>query len=619
MTRELIIEGQHIDLAPDTDITLEYASNLLDEPGKLNLTHSYTIKIPRTLRNARILGMPENPTSTQSLTRQFLSARYYRNGMDLLGPARAYIAKTTAKNYEIILVSQSMAALQALIDSQATLNDLDGLPILTWIGSDGKNPDYGYADFGFAKYQSGLPDDPYPQFNAAPHPYGRFIALLRLILNQAGVPFTFSEGEITDEDLYDTVLLAAPGHKPSDAMEKESGVYADSATLTGNMLIFHDNTVGWDHTIATDYPGTTPAQLAAFYPNGRNFRLKLNIAAQLGLDWSDVQIALVQCKPDPDYQGGLIEVGPVLRWNFQQDENGRYRVFIDEDINPGEWYAFRLKYYLNDGSEFAPAEVPIKYDDSEPLLTVNYIHESIDIAHNNRFPIAGNLPEIEQWAFVKACCALMGMTMIIKDGILQFRTAPDMLDKASAIDWSERLCDKYAEPSEISYSLSGWSQNNTISYEKDDSDLDLPFDAVARLHVEDATITADREFYKLPFAASNASFAIHYEIDGAEAKDIDISPRIFQLSTDPTTGVVCLEFPDTLYGEGLVNRYYKSLQDTLKRPVKMSVSVRLNEVDLKGLDFSTPVYLRQFGKYYAILKVQTSKTDICKVELLQLP
>jgi hypothetical protein len=91
------------------------------------------------------------------------------------------------------------------------------------------------------------------------------------------------------------------------------------------------------------------------------------------------------------------------------------------------------------------------------------------------------------------------------------------------------------------------------------------------------------------------------------------------LSTDPTTGVVCLEFPDTLYGEGLVNRYYKSLQNTIKCPVKLSVSVRLNEVDLKGLDFSTPVYLRQFGNYYAILKVQTSKTDICKVELLQLP
>ena len=41
MTRELIIEGQHVDLAPDTDITLEYVSNILSDPGKISLSHSY--------------------------------------------------------------------------------------------------------------------------------------------------------------------------------------------------------------------------------------------------------------------------------------------------------------------------------------------------------------------------------------------------------------------------------------------------------------------------------------------------------------------------------------------------------------------------------------------------
>ena len=64
-----------------------------------------------------------------------------------------------------------------------------------------------------------------------------------------------------------------------------------------------------------------------------------------------------------------------------------------------------------------------------------------------------------------------------------------------------------------------------------------------------------------------------------------------------------------------VSLAYKAVE----RPVIVSTEVRLSEIDLKTLDLSRAVYLSQYGRYYAILKVQTSKTDICKVELLQLP
>ena len=40
MTRELIIEGQHVDLAPDTDITLEFVNNIIGDIGKISLSRS---------------------------------------------------------------------------------------------------------------------------------------------------------------------------------------------------------------------------------------------------------------------------------------------------------------------------------------------------------------------------------------------------------------------------------------------------------------------------------------------------------------------------------------------------------------------------------------------------
>lgn len=41
MTRELLIEGQHVDLAPNTEITLEFVNNIVGDFGKINQSHSY--------------------------------------------------------------------------------------------------------------------------------------------------------------------------------------------------------------------------------------------------------------------------------------------------------------------------------------------------------------------------------------------------------------------------------------------------------------------------------------------------------------------------------------------------------------------------------------------------
>ena len=132
MIHELLINDERVDLGDRPRITMEYASNLLDEPGKLNLSHSYTIHIPRTIRNARILQAPERPANGQGLVRRYLSARYYRNGIDLLGPVRAYVIKSTKAQYDIAIVSESLANLQALIESKDTLNDLP-VPMLQWM------------------------------------------------------------------------------------------------------------------------------------------------------------------------------------------------------------------------------------------------------------------------------------------------------------------------------------------------------------------------------------------------------------------------------------------------------------------------------------------------------
>lgn len=617
MTRELIIEGQHIDLAPDTDITLEYASNLLDEPGKLNLTHSYTIKIPRTLRNARILQAPERPANEQGLVRRYLSARYYRNGIDLLGPARAYVIKSTEAQYNIAIVSESLANLQELIESKDSLNDLPGLPMLQWIGTSGKGPDFYSADFGFAKYQSGLPADPYPTYYTASHPYARVVPLLRMILQNAGVPFAFDETETIDGDLYNTVILAAPSHKPNKGMETESGIIASNVVVLEEPTawpVFSNYAFGWDSPKPFYWTETT---LRGFFPGGRKFRLTLNFAAPIGQNWSNTYLELTGA-----LQGTLSGTFSIKRWPFVKDDTGVYRVFIEEEMTPeSSWTGLWITYQTRENGEYVPfatTEAPVPYDLQQPMMTVNFIHDHIDIAYDNRFPLQGNLPDISQWDLIRSVCAIFGLRLTVKGGVLHFSDVQTWYDRSKATDWSGRLADGTGETSDITYSINSWARKNNIVYKEDDKEqVALPFNPDATLKVDDQTLKDSRDYYKLPFAASTRDVAEHYEIKNGETENIDIAPRIFRLGY--VNDVLTLTSPEEMYGQALIERYYPDIQKAVERPVIVSTEVRLSEIDLKTLDLSRAVYLSQYGRYYAILKVQTTKTDICKVELLQLP
>lgn len=618
MIHELLINDERVDLGDRPRITMEYVSNLLDEPGKLNLSHSYTIHIPRTIRNARILQAPEHPANGQGLVRRYLSARYYRNGIDLLGPARAYVIKSTKAQYDIAIVSESLANLQALIESKDTLNDLP-VPMLQWIGSSGKDPDYYSADFGFAKYQSGLPADPYPTYYTASHPYARVAPLLRMILQKAGVPFAFDETEAIDSDMYDTAILAAPSHKPDDVMELRSGLSARSMVVINgtSQLIFTDLTTGWD---SPPLNTSVPSRFGTLRPNSRKFRIRLNICAPPGEDWGQKQVALIYQNLNAT-EGTPVSDRVIKFWTASKDTTGAFYFHFDEEFSPESTWSNVLLLFWEDGPQGGPVffeGTPTAYDPSLPVFSVNFVHDHIDIAQDNHFPLQGNLPNIGQWDFIRSVCAIFGLRLTVKDGALRFSDVQTWYNRSKAVDWSGRLVDGTGETSDVSYSISSWARSNYIRYKEDDKDqTPLPFNPDAALKVDDQTLKDSRDYYKLPFAASTRDVAIHYKIEGDEAKNIDIAPRIFRL--DYVNDVLTLTSPEEMYGQPLIERYYPTIQKAVENPVIVSTEVRLSEIDIKTLDLTVPVYLSQYGRYYAVLKVQTSDSDICKVELLQLP
>ena len=623
MTRELIIEGQHVDLSPDTDITLEYVSNVLGDFGKISLSRSYTVKLPRTLMNAKILDDPGRPGHESAGARRFLTARYYRHGIDLLGDAQAYVLRTTAEAYELALVWNTLPALQALSQSKKTLNDLAGLPRLTWIGLNGQTPDY-YINLDdtsgalFAWYESGLGQLRYPEVNAATHPAMSLSSLLRMVMEQAGVPYSI-ESERARKALQSCYLLAAPSHKPDTVMEIYSGsapmvvkmYYEGTSEYSPVSLSMTDWAHGWDAT--SDANGRSYRFNVGDNPK---HRVLLNFKAPAGLNLAGayVRINAYYVEGNTSHMG-FEDQAQIL---FKESDSGWY-CSADLELNLNGWMYYDIRVEGYDATAVGPFTFEA-LNPALPVVAAYRVHEHILIEKDNRFPLEGNLPDIGQWEFVTACMSMFGMVPVIKDGAVSFVDYGIMFDKSQALEWTHKVAmNADGSPDELSPSSDGWTQSNLIVFAENEEAAD----PTADIKVSDATLKESRDLFKLPFAASRQSSAIHYEVGkDNELEDIDIEPRVFRVRISPDeSGNLrnVLTYTDDLSGKGLVQTYFPELQEAMRKPVRLSVGIRLHELDLARLDFRRPVYLGQWGQYYSIIKIQTSDTDLCKVELIQIP
>lgn len=596
MTRELIIEGQHVDLAPDTDITLEYVSNLIGDVGKINLSHSYTVKLPKTTRNARILDDPGNPSHVSTMARRYLSAEYYRNGINLIGQARAYILDVTGDSYEVALVWSSIPGLAEWSSAKPKLPALKGLPTLTW--KDAPLADRSTTDgCFFAEYTSGARPR---NTETSSHPSVTLYELTTRIFNNAGI--SYSMGARLAETLKSHALLVAPSHKPNLEMELEAGAYADElnyiyTTGYGYRWWFQYWHTGWDapgggtlETHNTIQRG--PAKKLRFYMNLKMY----DQTPDLYIELTGGTIPYILQPTRTEDGGYLLDAVVDLERDLDLAETAYFTIAI-KGLTPNGYYSYR------------------RYDTSRPLFAIMRPHDAIPADHQNLFPVSENLPDIGQMDFIKGVLGLFGGVIIPGRNRLILEHYDDVLARRDAVDWTSKM-EMSAGLTKYSGQLQDFAQNNIIKYEED---VTLPVSPDINLVMQDKTASLSKDRIKLPFAASRGSEAVHYKYDHdtGEIQDVDIKPRIFGFTYDDN-GTRQLSFLEDMAGDRALRKYHAAFQSVISRPVQISVNVRLHELDLAQLDLTQPVYLGQYGKYYAILKIQTSETDLCKVELLQL-
>ena len=238
-----------------------------------------------------------------------------------------------------------------------------------------------------------------------------------------------------------------------------------------------------------------------------------------------------------------------------------------------------------------------------------------------KYDLAKNAPDMTQIEYMKGIMSMLGLYAEPKGErgirIVPYSTLTDNI--SDALDWSDKVVNKRSEASDIEYRMSNMAQKLIFKY-KENEVGDTEWGA---LYVDDETLQYEKTVVTLPFApcqgkASSVIYIPIYSVQLSEEyyelDDISINsvtPRIAELSNDR------LSVYRLGYGT-LLSSYWGAYANLIRRPKIIKEQVKLNAIDLKNIDMTIPVYISQYGSYFAILEIKTKKDDICDVQLLKI-
>lgn len=602
MKEELYINGQSVDLGESVDITLNYKSNMITDLSKIVGNNSYTIKLPKTRRNIGIIGVSDIPSVVTSFPRVSHPCRYFRNGIEIVPDGRAVLL-AVSDYIEIVMTWGSTAAFFKMVEDGRNLDEFAEVDdFIMWNATNSKDVYNGTSEVLNADMTIGLRGG---EKLAAIHPSVRSTYIFNLIEDKYGLSFEFPD----DRKLFIESLIIP-------LLTRNSG-FANIHRTTGNVI----------QNEFTDQP--------MIVKTGEEFDKNFEWLGELDGSYFEGVAAPRDVYGIKALVSGTVTISPSFR--SSESDKGVYHgtTYVSENF---EYFPYTL--YENDNviSEmydyYTPVEIQVMEGDVFAVNLFRAVPESSlgvyfdikmkksEIQIGDRFPIVENLPSIKTVDFIKAVCSLSGLFAVpSSDGsLLRFVSFDELADKSSAVEWSDKIIpkDRNNAPRGIAYSLDDFARNNRMKW-KDDNTVDASF-AEGNIVVDDMTLEFERDAVQLPFAATNTrggmAFIRLYEYnDNGEPELQDVEPRL--LMEKNIKGYSTATFIE-LEWERLLGKYYQTYQNAVKSPKIITETVRLNEFDLKGLDASKPVYLRQYGKYYAVVDIKAPSTGICECKLLQL-
>ena len=601
MTRdELHINGDKVDVG-DTDISLNYKSNLLTDISKIVSNNSYTIKLPKTAKNLALIECAHLPSSTTKFPYLKHVGNVLRNGIIIVKDANVVLL-SVSEYIETALSWGNVTNFAEIVSSDKKLTDLEygteeGTDWVVWSNKGSNSAQFPLINYGFNSGDS----------NVWYHPAITVKWILEKIQEESGVTFNFPSDKKTFIDKMIVPLLTR------NDSQKINDAFPSSLQMVGYVIV--ESTFSY---LKLNYIGDSTQQYASVGgPYGDRLYTKYPITLKVkgtiemlvqynsGMDVNNQYLNLRVSQSDSS--GNISSVSTIERKNYAayiEAPNVRLLFNFDDlvSIESDEFMHFTIKAIATGASS------------SVLSLTV---YDRNEISFGEKFPLVPNLPDIKQIDFIKAVASMVGL-FALPDGENGIKFIPfDNLsaNKSKAVDWTDRVIMAYnsVTPRNLQYTLDNIAQNNWFRYKEDDNVMGN-YDG--NIQVDDATIEYERDAITLPFSACSTKGGVAYiplysYNEEGELEYNKTNPRILLL--DGTKGI----FKGLEWTTLIANNYqtYKGLINNAK---VVTEYIRLNSIELRDLEMDIPVYLAQYGCYLAIIEIKTKENDICECKLLKL-
>ena len=590
MKEELYIKGERVDLS-DGEITLNFKSNLLGDISKITASNSYTIKLPRTNKNIRLLDFPDVAGHESYMMRDYFNAEYYRNGVKLFD-AKAVLISCSEDGFNVALTWGMSEKFIQLMNDDKSIQEFADMA-LPWNSS--TTYDNGLVDgqlsHGYIRHNAGIDVDS-NRDKIFIHPSVNCMRLLEEIASYYGIAMEWGSYKQYIELLY-LPLISQKANPKYNYFQAEFIKINDfglemslNSTLSGISIVASNSYIKIDD-LSTDWD------------------LLVNIFTNAPSNTSNV--VLVRFNGDG---------GNFYNLYLNSDSSGTcsYKGKIPGNINNYSYVT--INFIIQNGYTIIEGNGGIV-----KLSSINY--DNKQLSYGGVYPIGSNLPDISVVDFIKQICWLFGLFAIKSDTGVSFISVNKIIDnKNKAVDWSKKLVPTGWTAKETSYTFGDFAQKNYFRYEENENAKS----ADGYMVVQNKTLDYEKDLVKLPYTAGGDNGdmrAVPYfkwSDDGTIVELVDCGDRIMQLviSFDSQGKEDArLAFSDLKF-QNRVSRFGLSFyQDLIKSPFVIKDTFRLTEIDLKNIDYTIPVYIERYAAFFAIISIK-SQGDYSECELLKL-
>lgn len=584
MKEELYIKGERVDLSDD-EITLNFKSNLLGDISKITASNSYTITLPRTNKNIRLLGFPDVAGHESYMMRDYFNAEYYRNGIKLFD-AKAVLISCSESGFNVALTWGMSEKFIQLMNDDRSIQEFADMA-LPWNSS--TTYDNGLVDgqlsHGYIRHNAGIDVDS-NRDKIFIHPSVNCMRLLEEIASYYGIAMDWGSYKQYIELLY-LPLISQKANPKYNYYFAEIKLEYPGTPNTVVKYVQTNMTLGiYNHVMG----------LTIHLNGSGNYRIESNVKTKNSAN--------------PIYL--LID----------KDNNNIYSSAFTYDGN--YMYSFNKEYLTEEKDLYLHIDFQSQIDESyNNYIKITDIELNDEAQYYTYYPIGSNLPDISVVDFIKQICWLFGLFAIKSDTGVSFISVNKIIDnRDKAVDWSKKLVPTGWTAKETSYTFGDFAQKNYFRYEENENAKS----ADGYMVVQNNTLDHEKDLVKLPYTAGGDNGdmrAVPYfkwSEDGTTIELEDCGDRIMQLviSFDSQGKEDArLDFSDLKF-QNRVSRFgLSSYQDLIKLPFVIKDTFRLTEIDLKNIDYTIPVYIERYAAFFAIISIK-SQGDYSECELLKL-